>query len=136
MSKIKKYVKFNGRQYYSEAFKKMVVREVSRGLLSKEAIKHKYQIKGSSAVLTWCRKYGKLSLFREQDYRMSDKHIPELVLKARIKELERDLCDEKLKTSYLNCLIDIAEEDMGLAIRKKSGYKPSNDVIKKSKDEQ
>jgi hypothetical protein len=43
----------------SEAFKKQVVREFEKGLVSKDQLKRKYDIKSNSAVLKWFRKYGK-----------------------------------------------------------------------------
>jgi hypothetical protein len=42
-------------KHYSELFKINVVREVENGLLSKEAARRKYGIRGKTAVLYWCR---------------------------------------------------------------------------------
>ena len=45
---------------YSQAFKLQVVREYERGFRTKDDLMNKYQIRGHSTVLQWCRKYGKL----------------------------------------------------------------------------
>ncbi len=42
-------------------------------------------------------------------------------LQERVKELERKLEDEQLRTQALNILIDIGEEKYGMDLRKKSG---------------
>ncbi len=42
-------------------------------------------------------------------------------LQERVKELERKLEDEQLRTQALNILIDIGEEKYGMELRKKSG---------------
>ena len=44
---------------------------------------------------------------------------------ARIRELESDLASEKLKNLAANKMIDIAERDLKINIRKKSGAKQS-----------
>ena len=44
-------------------------------------------------------------------------------LEARVRELEKALAYSKLETLALNTLIDIAEEQEGIRIRKKSGAK-------------
>jgi hypothetical protein len=42
-------------------------------------------------------------------------------LQERVKELERKLEDEQLRTQALNILIDIGEEKYGMELRKKNG---------------
>ena len=46
---------------YSEAFKKLVVREYETGVLNKDQLQQKYGLGGKSRVLEWCRKYGKFA---------------------------------------------------------------------------
>ena len=43
----------------------------------------------------------------------------------RIKELERQLEDERLRSLAFSTMIDVAEEELGVPIRKKSGSKQS-----------
>ena len=44
-------------------------------------------------------------------------------LEAKVKELEGALAYEKLRTLALNTMIDIAERDLNIPIRKKPGTK-------------
>ena len=105
---------------YSEAFKRSVVAEYERGLLNKDQIQAKYGIKGNSRVLEWCRRYGKL-------------HYPKAGLgrpmkdpqKQRIKDLEKQLADAKLKLVAYEKLIEIAEQEEGISILKKDEAKRS-----------
>lgn len=100
---------------YSEAFKRAVVREYERGILNKAQIKAKYGIGGKSRVLDWCRKYGKL-------------HYPKLSAigrpmkdpqKQRIKDLEKQLEEARLKVLAYEKLISITEKEEGISILKK-----------------
>lgn len=40
-----------------------------------------------------------------------------------VKQLQRELHEERLRTKLLETMIEIAERDLGIAIRKKSGAK-------------
>ncbi len=104
MKRDEKFVYFSGREYYSENFKKKVVREVESGELTKEAARIKYQIKGNSAVLNWCRQYGKnkYSLPTHKVMQMATNQV----LKERIKELERELSKAKMGEIYYRSVVN------------------------------
>jgi transposase len=112
-----------GIKFYSDSFKKEVVREVKAGLLSKAEARRKYDIPGTSTIIGWIRKFdGKTTDYRRtMDYRKSDK----VALIKRIKELERKLEDEQIRSEGLSKMIDIAEEQLKITIRKKSSTKRS-----------
>jgi transposase len=100
---------------YSEAFKRAVVREYERGILNKAQMKVKYGIGGKSRVLDWCRKYGKLHypLPGNTGRPMKDPQ------KQRIKDLEKQLEEARLKVLAYEKLISIAEKEEGISILKK-----------------
>ena|ERR1700677_2364329 len=105
---------------YSDAFKKMVVREYEKGVLNKDAIQFKYGIGGNSRVLEWCRKFGKLHYPKKGiniGRPMKD------LQKQRIKELEKQLAEERLKVIAYEKLIQIAEREEGISILKKDAAK-------------
>jgi len=102
---------------YSESFKMAVVREYESGILNKDQIRIKYGIGGNSMILDWCRKYGKL-------------HYPLIATgrigrpmkdpqKQRIKDLEKQLEEARLKVLAYEKLISIAEKEEGISILKK-----------------
>jgi hypothetical protein len=75
-----------------------------------------YGIQGRSTVLIWLRKHGSID-WRKPIYRgmPKSKETPA----QKIKRLERELSDERLKTEILNTMIDISDEKYGTSIRKK-----------------
>lgn len=123
MSKMQKFIKLNGRRYYTESFKKHVVKEVESGVLSKEEAKIRYKLGGNSAVLNWCRKYGKSQIFTTRNKAMKNVEAMETAYKKRLKELESELSISKLRTMYLETVIEVAEQQLGVSIEKKSESK-------------
>ena len=117
---------------YSMTFKLQVISEVEQGTLSYKQAQKKYGIQGRSTVLMWLRKYGNLDWNKV----MHRKETPEqklLALEAKVKQLESELAEEKLKKKFLDCMIDVAETQFGYQIRKKSLPKQSKSSIKKNK---
>jgi len=101
---------------YSENFKRMVVREFERGHLNKKDLSRKYDIPGHATILKWCRKYGKLSYPQNSGMIGRPMKDPQ---KRRIKELEKELENERLKVIAYEKLIEIAEREDGISISKK-----------------
>ena len=117
---------------YSEEFKWQVVQEVLQGKLTKTEAKIKYGIKGKSAILQWMRKFQGDSILSEKE-RVILLPMKELTAEQqRIQELEKEL--EKLrkqleyaeiKAETFEKVIEIAERELKIDIRKKSGTKRS-----------
>ena len=121
-------------QTFSESFKRSVVDQVNNGLISKEEARHRYGIKSKSGILLWQRnyqKYGRCSLnlpidtllLKPKKQLLASPSLSEATLLARIKELERQLEDEQLRSEAYNRMIDIAERNLNIPIRKKSNTK-------------
>lgn len=115
---------------YTMGFKLAVVSEVEKGELTYKQAQKKYGIQGRSTVLVWLRKHGNLDWSKPGLLLMSkSKETPA----QRIKRLEQQLSDERLKNEILNTMIDIADSQYGTAIRKKFGPKQSNASDKKAR---
>jgi transposase-like protein len=106
---------------YSVAFKKKVVQELDKGLLNMVELRAKYGIGGKSSIAKWSKKYGNLRFNEKAQVGrpMKDK------LKQRIKELERQLADEKFKVLAYETLIEIVKEEDGIDLLKKDAAKRS-----------
>ncbi len=66
--------------------------------------------------LVWLRKHGTLDWSKPVQHQMpKSKETPA----QKIKRLERELSDEKLKNEILNTMIDISDKQYGTGIRKK-----------------
>ena len=117
---------------YNMAFKLAVVSQVEKGELTSKQAQKTYGIQGHSTVLGWLRKHGTL------DWKIP-RHQPMALLQTeetpaqKIKRLEKELEDERLKNEILNKMIDISDKRYGTAIRKKYSPKQSGALGKKGK---
>ena len=127
------YVKRTQRDY-SYAFKLQVVEEVESGELGIKAAARKYGIQAHSTVTTWLRKYGNFDWFNKTH--MTKSKSPEqklLELEQQVKLLEKqkaslekriDISDKKV--ILFDMMINIAEEEFKIPIRKKYSPEQSN----------
>ncbi len=117
------------RQYFSDEFKKAVIQEVLSGNITKEGARRKYNLKGKCVVLKWIRKFEKEAQRAiPEPFLLSEMKQEELSpeeLQKRIKELEKALEDANFKADAYSTMIDIAEKELKINIRKKSATKQS-----------
>lgn len=124
---------------YSLSFKHQVVREVESGELSIKGALRKYGIQSHSTVLNWVRKFGTFDRELQVKYRMEkspEQKLMELEAKVRLlekqnKSLEKQLKFQLDKAIMFDMMIDIAENELNIPIRKKSVPEQSNDSKKK-----
>lgn len=126
----------HGNVKYDEIFKLQVVEEVLQGKISKAEANRLYGIRSKSAILEWTRKHSGEKGYdkRGRALKKKGKELREQELSEqnkRILELEELLRKEKLKVALSNTMIDIAEEEFGISIRKKSGAKQSKELKQK-----
>ena len=101
---------------YNLGFKLAVVDQVEKGELTYKQAQERYGIQGRSTVLTWLRKRGKLDWSRSRNASMNrSPETPE----QKIKRLERELEDERLRNLLLNEMVDIVDREYGAGLRKK-----------------
>lgn len=102
---------------YTLGFKLAVVEQVEKGDFTyKEAQKH-YGIQGRSTVLVWLRKHGKLDWSTPIYFTNMPKSSESPAQK--IKRLERELEDLRLKNLVKDEMINIMDEEYGAGLRKK-----------------
>jgi len=107
---------------YTMGFKLLVVSQVERGEMAYKQAQAYYGIQGRSTVLVWLRKHGTLDWSKKKKIKLPKmKETPA----QKIKRLERELADEKLKSLVLNKMIDIASQEVGIDVRKKYYAKQS-----------
>jgi transposase-like protein len=122
---------------FSEEAKRKIVTEVLSGTLTKEQARHVYGIKSKSAILEWMRIFAGLERRVPKDplpilRNMSEKQDSNNELKVRIKQLEEELKLSRLKGRAYQIMVDIAKEEYGLDLEKKSGAKQFKDSKKKN----
>lgn len=109
---------------YNLGFKLAVVSEVEKGEMTYKQAQKTYGIQGRSTVLVWLRKHGALDWSKSGLQIMPrSKETPA----QKIKRLERELSDERLKNKVLNTMIDISDQQHGTSIRKKHLPNQSNE---------
>ena len=113
---------------YSHAFKLQVVSEIERGELSQKGAQRKYGIQGNATVGLWVRKYGNFDRtykLKRKKMKSPEQKIMELEQKVKLlekqkKSLEHELEQTDKKALFFDMMIDIAEEEFKIPIRKKS----------------
>jgi len=113
---------------YSESFKVQVVTEIERGELSTSGAKRKYGIQARSTVVNWLRKYGNFDWENQTPSNMPntpEQRIMELEAKVKLLEKQKKLLEKRAdhsdkKSIIFDMMIDIAEKEFKIPIRKKS----------------
>jgi transposase len=114
---------------YNLGFKLAVVAQVEKGEMTYKQAQTAYGIQGRSTVLVWLRRHGQLD-WRKPSLKAMKMPNQKETPAQRIKRLERELSDERLKNEILNKMIDISDQEYGTEIRKKSLPRQSNDSAK------
>lgn len=124
---------------YSLSFKLSLVKEVESGELSSKAAKEKYGIQGDHTVEKWIKKYGTFDRELQVKFTMEkspEQQLMELEAKVRLLEkqkasLEKQLEFQQDKAIMFDIMIDIAEKEFNIPVRKKSVPEASIDLKKK-----
>lgn len=111
---------------YTLGFKLAVVAEVERGDLTYKQAQKKYGIQGKSTVLVWLRKHGRLTWDFNPDAMSQTPNQRIKELEAQLAATQRQLKEAELKARLLDTIIDVAEGQTGIQIRKKPVAKPSS----------
>lgn len=118
---------------YSISFKLQVVKEIELGQLTRSQALQKYGIQSGSTIRNWLKKYGNF----DYHYTVGQSNNMDKTPEQRILELEQELKLAKKKQVRLehqlsqadkkviifDMMIDIAEEELDISIRKKSDPK-------------
>lgn len=130
MANLKDYEKLTVRErnnrYFSEDFKRKKVSEIDRNLSSVAEICRQYQV-SNTAVYKWIYQYStmrKKGVKQVVEAKSDSQKI--LALKEQIKELERIVGEKQIKLDFQEKMIEIAEKEYGVDIKKKFSGKPSS----------
>ena len=119
---------------YSTAFKQKVVNEIESGKLSVSGAQQLYSIGGSLTIQQWIKKLGKLHLLNKiVRVELKDEISKLKESQKRIQELERALADAHIKLVTYETLIEVAEEELGVNIKKNLGPEQLKSPVKSSK---
>ena len=110
---------------FSVAHKRWLVREIAAGRMSIEQAIDRFDFKSSdprSLLFNWRKRYAPQIVVSLPVMTEKERLKQEILLK-RVKQLEKQLEDAQMKNIALETLIDVAEEQLKITIRKKAGAK-------------
>lgn len=109
---------------FSENFKRSKVKEIELGFSTATEVSRQYQVTRAN-VHRWIRKFGtmsdkkfKLIVESESDTRQL------LALKKKVAELERIIGQKQILIDFKDKMIELAEEEYGVDIKKKYSTQP------------
>lgn len=116
----------------SMEIKRSAARSVVSGRLSIREAQLAYGVKAKSTIQGWIEQFKQENVdlvdsndaLMKKDKSAKKNNIP---ANADVKDLQKALEEAQLKIAALNTLIDVAEEQLKINIRKKPGAKQSND---------
>ena len=120
------------KRVYTEEFKRSIVKEFESGKTSVLQLEKLYGVHNVS-IYHWIYKFSK---FNEKGYRIiemkesSEHKIRDL--EKKIKELQCMVGMKQIKIDYLEKMIDLAQEEYKIEIKKNSGTPPSGTSGKKA----
>ena len=126
---------------YSQSFKLRVVQEVERGEISVKGAQRKYGIQGNATVINWLRKYGTFDWENQTPSNMpksQEQKILELEAKVKLLEKQKAFLEHQVdradrKAVLFDMMIDLAEKEFNIPIRKKCLPGQSTSAEKKEK---
>jgi len=138
MSEEMNYVKRTQRDY-SMSLKLQIVQEVERGELSTHGACKKYGIQARSTVVGWLRKFGNFDWETQTPSQMPktpEQEIMELQAKVKLLEKQKAMLEQQVnftdkKAIIFDMLIDIAEKEYKIDIRKNSSPEQLSTLEKK-----
>lgn len=114
---------------------RQMVEEINLGRLTIDQARAKYNLLTRHTVRKWLERVSKETKQRAQAMEQTDRRVPTIVeqvahkadeLAQRVKQLEAQLEQSNLQVLYYSTVIRVAEQELGIAIEKKSVTKQSN----------
>jgi transposase len=113
------------RKSYSNLQKRTIVSAIEQGRMSIKEAQVAYKVKNPKSIREWLHQYKseKVEICIEKQMPMSKKK--KIPVASQTSALQKALQEAELKIKALNTLIDVAEEQLKIDIRKKSGARQS-----------
>lgn len=134
-----RYVKRTQKDY-SMSFKLQIVQEIEQGHLTATEATKKYEIQCRKTVVNWLKKFGNFDWENQTPFTMSkspEQKIMELEAKVKLLEKQKSFLEQQAfvadkKAIIFDMMIDIAEKEYQIDIRKNSSPEQSTILNKKN----
>ena len=107
--------------------KLLIIKEYCETGIDRRGINEKFKLRGDSSLLYWIRKFVDPNAKKVTDVKGRKIDLPASPVKEsledEVKRLRRELELERLRSEGLEIMIDIAEKEFKIPIRKKPGAK-------------
>ena len=126
----------NNRLYFSDYEKKLIIEDYLSGNETKQSVWSRYTCYPGETgkIIMWMRKFGIEDKFvkntnfeimpkQKKNKEQSSEDFETLQLKKRIAELEKQLQTAEMKAIAFSTMVDIAEKEFNIPIRKKHNTK-------------
>lgn len=114
------------RRVFSESLKRHLVKQIESGKAAVLNVAREYDVSGS-AVYVWLRKYSRsLPSSKTMVVQMESESYKTKELEKKIKDLEAALGRKQLEVDFLNKMIEIGKEELGIDLKKKFSTPPFN----------
>jgi len=120
-------------RYFSEEFKRKKVSEIDRNLVKVSELCRAYQV-SKTAIYKWIYRYSRMHKKQERqvvESKSDSKKI--LALQEQVKELERIIGEKQVKLDFQDKMIELAEQEYKVDIKKKFSGKRSSGTGSKGK---
>jgi transposase-like protein len=122
------------------SFKLQIVQEIERGQLTATEATKKYGIQCRKTIVEWLRKFGNFDWENQIPFNMTkspEQRIMELEAKVKLLEKQKSFLEQQAfvadkKAIIFDMMIDIAEEEYKIDIRKNSPPEQSTILDKKN----
>ena len=115
-------------RFFSEEFRKQKVKEIERNLLTISELCKEYELSRTS-IYNWIYKYSTMQKKGEIIRVETESDTRKLLeLKERVKELERIVGQKQILIDFQAKVIELAEEEYKVDIKKKLGGKLSSGI--------
>ncbi len=125
--------RINSKRRFSEEFKRKLVEDFEKGVMSVCQMEKLYGI-SNSLIYSWIYKF---STYNQKDIRiveMKDSQTNKIKeLEKKIKDLERAVGQKQINIDYLEKMIELAKENYDIDIKKNSDTPPSGGSKKTGK---
>jgi transposase len=125
---------------YSISLKLQIVQQIEQGRLSTSGAQRLYGIQSRSTLVNWLRKYGNFDWENQTPSHMPkspEQKIMELEAKVKLLEKQKSFLEQQVHVSdskaiIFDMMINLAEKEYQIDIRKNSPPEQSNNLPKRS----
>ena len=113
------------RRTFSADFKQAKVRQIESGMVTVVEISREHGV-SASAVYKWIERYGSRQKATQVVVQLDSEERRSRLLRQEVHELERVVGRKQMEIDYLQSLIELGSQELGIDLKKTFGSGPSS----------